>query len=245
MWIHEAFCEIWRKKIRCSRRCRFIQRLPRRKPVTEKLGRLKTHVIGVSQKTCTVCFETARELWARLGVSAKKRSRQSKGLPRLFYTKDQEEKKMKKTTRFSSIVLTLVLILSLLAGCAKSAETARFTLRGYTGAADSYEYAKQIDGLKVEIKEGASALDVISAALAAENYTFADESYISAVTAKDGTVMSQGDLGENSGWLFAVNGKIPEVGMADCPVKAGDSVELVYVADFNTDVNWETGTFID
>lgn len=149
---------------------------------------------------------------------------------------------MKKTVFFT---LALVLILFAFAGCGKAADTATFSLIGFTGHDDHFHYSQLIENTEIELKEGANAFDVISEGLAAGGYSFEDETYIYMVTASDGTAYAAGDLGENSGWMFVVNGVIPSVSMSDCAVEPGDSVELRFISDFNTEVDWSTGTFID
>ena len=42
-----------------------------------------------------------------------------------------------------------------------------------------------------------------------------------------------GDFGEMSGWLYYVNGAIPEIGTKDYTVCHGDVIEFVYFEDFN------------
>lgn len=49
--------------------------------------------------------------------------------------------------------------------------------------------------------------------------------------------LSTGDAGENSGWMFQVNGELAEVGAPDYTVQNGDQLVWFYTADFNTYFN--------
>ena len=64
--------------------------------------------------------------------------------------------------------------------------------------------------------EGTTVLDVFRQVLAANGYTYdydANYSYLRAVTAPDGTKVAEFSKGQNSGWLYCVNGDIPDVAM--------------------------------
>lgn len=43
-----------------------------------------------------------------------------------------------------------------------------------------------------------------------------------------------GDCGANSGWMYYVNGEIPEVGCSQYTLQGGDLIEWIYVCDMNT-----------
>ena len=42
-----------------------------------------------------------------------------------------------------------------------------------------------------------------------------------------------GDFGDMSGWLYYVNGEIPEIGTKEYTVNNGDTIEFVYFDDYN------------
>ncbi|MDO4744477.1 MAG: DUF4430 domain-containing protein, partial [Clostridia bacterium] len=44
------------------------------------------------------------------------------------------------------------------------------------------------------------------------------------------------DCGELSGWMYLVNGKVPQYGCSQYILKAGDKVELVYTCDSGIDI---------
>lgn len=57
------------------------------------------------------------------------------------------------------------------------------------------------------------------------------QGYISSVSF-DGKVLAQGDKGDNSGWMYSVNGESPSVGILDFVLSDGDSVLLYYTEDW-------------
>ena len=69
-----------------------------------------------------------------------------------------------------------------------------------------------------------------------------------AITAPDGTRVAELSKGQNSGWLFRVNGDIPEVAMDAYRLEDGDEIEVFFTADYLlepgmvlpfTDVSWD------
>lgn len=86
------------------------------------------------------------------------------------------------------------------------------------------------------LTEGSTAYDLITKALAAAGMSCvgADKNYITAVS-KNGTTLANLDKGPNSGWLYSVNGTLPDVGIQDYVLKNGDSVKLYYVEDWTKD----------
>ena len=48
----------------------------------------------------------------------------------------------------------------------------------------------------------------------------------------DGTKLGELDRGKNSGWMFKVNGKIPDVSMGAYGLKNGDSIVVFYTDDY-------------
>ena len=55
--------------------------------------------------------------------------------------------------------------------------------------------------------------------------------YLRAVT-RGSVTLGQFDEGPNSGWLYKVNGKAPNVGIADYELSGGDTVRLYFTADY-------------
>lgn len=86
------------------------------------------------------------------------------------------------------------------------------------------------------LAEGSTAYDLITKALAASGMSCigADKNYITAVS-KGSITLANFDKGPNSGWLYSVNGVLPNVGIQDYILKNGDSVKLYYVEDWTKD----------
>ena len=86
------------------------------------------------------------------------------------------------------------------------------------------------------LAEGSTAYTLITKALEAAGMSCvgADKNYITAVS-KNGTTLANLDKGPNSGWLYSVNGTVPNVGIQDYVLKNGDSVKLYYVEDWTKD----------
>ena len=91
----------------------------------------------------------------------------------------------------------------------------------------------------VTMPNGATAADTLKKAFADAGISAKgiDDGYIRSVT-KGNVTLGQFDKGENSGWLYKVNGKTPSVGIADYKLKPGDAVTLYYTNDWTK----ESGT---
>ncbi len=84
----------------------------------------------------------------------------------------------------------------------------------------------------VRVAKGATVEQVIRAA--ADNAGLVldiKDGYLRAIT-YNGVKLGQYDQGANSGWFYKVNGAYKMVGIADCVVSSGDSVELCYTSDY-------------
>ena len=57
------------------------------------------------------------------------------------------------------------------------------------------------------------------------------DGYLRAIT-RNGETLGQYNEGPNSGWLYKVNGKAPNVGIADYPLNGGETVTVYYTADY-------------
>ncbi len=93
----------------------------------------------------------------------------------------------------------------------------------------------------VTMPNGATAADLLKKAFADEGITAVgiDDGYIKSVTKGDIT-LSQFDSGANSGWLYKVNNKAPNVAITGYKLKNGDSMVLYYTNDYTKDdsIKW-------
>lgn len=103
------------------------------------------------------------------------------------------------------------------------------------------ESAEWIKEIKLEVPENSTAREVIEKALSKNGYTVSglDKGYISEITAPDGTALGEYSNGEQSGWMYMLNGETPDYGINDCKLKNGDRLK-VYYSD-----SWENALFPD
>ncbi len=83
--------------------------------------------------------------------------------------------------------------------------------------------------------------DVVKTAMSQNNYTYTGVgSYVASITDPSGATLSDTDSA-NSGWIYKVNGKLPDVYMGSYYLKDGDKIELYYTGDYTQDPdagNW-------
>lgn len=83
------------------------------------------------------------------------------------------------------------------------------------------------------IDETTNVFDIFKKALSENGYSYDNRgSYVYSITAPDGTTIKELDEGENSGWLYKVNGKMPEVNMGACGLKDGDEIVVFFTKDY-------------
>ena len=89
----------------------------------------------------------------------------------------------------------------------------------------------------VTLKENATVYHVITKVLNEKNYNYesVNNSYISSITNPSGTTLAEFTKGNNSGWLYKVNGELPNLGLKDYNLSDGDSIVLYYSADWTKD----------
>ena len=106
--------------------------------------------------------------------------------------------------------------------------TVYFTMKADTG----YWVSRKA----VTVKEGSTVYHVFTTALEGTGitYTGAENGYISSVT-KDGKTLGEFTSGKDSGWLYKVNGTLPDTGLTSYVVKNGDEVLWYYTTDWTTD----------
>ena len=85
--------------------------------------------------------------------------------------------------------------------------------------------------------DNATAWDAVSYALLSNGYKYkAVGSYIASITDPAGVTLSDEDT-TDSGWLYTVNGKLPNVYMASYDIKNNDNIELYYTGNWKEDPN--------
>lgn len=61
----------------------------------------------------------------------------------------------------------------------------------------------------------------------------AETGYVRSMT-KYGRTLSELDYGPNSGWMYKVNGELPNIGLTSCSIKNGDEIVWFYTEDWTT-----------
>ena len=87
-----------------------------------------------------------------------------------------------------------------------------------------------------EIKSGSAVYHLLKSA-AEKNDIIVDglnKGYVKSMTYKNET-LAEFSKGQNSGWLYYVNGELPQVGINDYILKDGDKVEFKYTADYTVE----------
>ena len=84
--------------------------------------------------------------------------------------------------------------------------------------------------------EGATVYHALIKALdeAGMSQDGAESGYVRFIS-KDGKTLSEFDNGENSGWLYKVNGDLPDVGLTSYAIKDGDRIVWYYTDDWTLD----------
>ena len=84
--------------------------------------------------------------------------------------------------------------------------------------------------------EGATVYHALIKALdeAGMSQVGAESGYVRSIS-KDGKTLSEFDNGENSGWLYKVNGDLPDVGLTSYTIKDGDRIVWYYTDDWTLD----------
>ena len=96
-----------------------------------------------------------------------------------------------------------------------------------------------IPTMTLTVKEGSVVYHAFDKALDAAgdmSAVGAERGYVKSIT-KNGVTLGEFDKGENSGWLYTVNGELPRVGLTAYPLKDGDDILFYYTTDWKDDPN--------
>ncbi len=66
-------------------------------------------------------------------------------------------------------------------------------------------------------------------------YAGAEGNYVSSITNKKGTTLAEYTNGPNSGWLYKVNGDVPDIGLKEYELNDGDKLVWYYTNDWTKD----------
>ena len=83
------------------------------------------------------------------------------------------------------------------------------------------------------LDETLTVFDIFKQALSENGYTYKNRgSYVYSITTPDGITFEELDEGANSGWMYKVNGEIPEVNMGGYGLKNGDEILVYFTKDY-------------
>ena len=86
-----------------------------------------------------------------------------------------------------------------------------------------------------EFHEGESVFDVFKREMKQQKLHFDYEENVSGGAYVSGIGnLYNGDCGANSGWMYYVNGEIPQIGCSQYTLQGGDLIEWIYICDMNT-----------
>ena len=94
----------------------------------------------------------------------------------------------------------------------------------------------------VTVKEGSTVYHAFTSALNTAGITYegAESGYVSSIT-KGNKTLSEFSTGKNSGWLYKVNGELPEVGLTSYTIHNGDNIVFYYTNDWTLEPGAWTG----
>lgn len=114
-----------------------------------------------------------------------------------------------------------------------------FAMNGDTdhGKEGHSQYEPWILPVTTEVAQGATAADVVLDALNANHYTYEGSgAYLSSITSPFGVTLKGGETnGSRSGWMYMVNGEIPQVTLDQYYLKSGDQILLYFTDDYTKD----------
>lgn len=121
-----------------------------------------------------------------------------------------------------------------------------FTLVGDTphGKTGHLAYSTWLDGLSCTVEEGSTVMDVFRRLLTENGYAFVGTDYISSITTPGGETLAAGTNGPDSGWLYAVNGKLAQVYADSYCVEDGDTVLWFYTDSYRDDNRFEEDNWV-
>lgn len=90
-----------------------------------------------------------------------------------------------------------------------------------------------------DLPEGTTVFDVFKRVLGSNNYTYgARGSYIYSITSPSGETLGEFDLGENSGWMYKVNGVIVDQYMNAQTVSNRDNIVVFFTKDYTEETGY-------
>ncbi|MGO3733342.1 MAG: DUF4430 domain-containing protein [Vagococcus sp.] len=102
-------------------------------------------------------------------------------------------------------------------------------------------YTPWVLGASAKGDEYTTAFDIFEQVLTSSGYSFIGSNYVSSITSPEGVTLAEKANGSGSGWMYAVNGVLPEVYAADYLIHDGDHIQWFYTDDHKTDSRIKPG----
>ena len=85
-------------------------------------------------------------------------------------------------------------------------------------------------------QEPLTVYSVFKDAMEKHGYAYNSGSYVRWIESAEGETLSEMDAGPNSGWMYKVNGQIPDVSMQNYGLKDGDRIVFFYTKDYTKEL---------
>lgn len=92
---------------------------------------------------------------------------------------------------------------------------------------------KILEAKSYEVTDGMTAYDLLKKAAEDNNIKLDAKNTDYGMYVEGINSVAAGSCGQNSGWMYSVNGKDPGVGADAYKLQAGDKVEFFYICDYN------------
>jgi hypothetical protein len=112
-----------------------------------------------------------------------------------------------------------------------------------TFSLDGKGFIDNIPAISVsDLKSGANVFDVFARVLPSKGFTYdAKGAYIASVTDSKGRRLAEFDKGEDSGWMYTVNGVFPGKTMEGCYLSGGENIQFLYTGDWKQEPGVDGG----
>lgn len=116
--------------------------------------------------------------------------------------------------------------------------TVKFSLEGVDGTLIKQTSYSNLD-------EPQTVFDIFKKAMSENGFSYkARGSYVYSVTDAYGNTLSELDMGENSGWIYRVNGKIAEDYMGAHGLRNGDVITVFYTDDYTKEYDFSNASSV-
>ena len=94
-----------------------------------------------------------------------------------------------------------------------------------------------------DLSRGTSVYDVFRRAIANSGFRAEGGKFVTGITNARGVTLRNLDRGAYSGWMYSVNGSVPNVVMSEYRIKDGDAIVFFYTDDYRNIVGEQTPAY--